>query len=158
MKMRHEMMAETHQCPPRAEARQSRSSRARLAQRVIGAIYLALALGAVLFALVTWWVGRLNPINALIFALTAAGTGPIGLLALGDDYPASRRMDEGQREMDRAAKSNAFHVAYFGLYALFFGALFFPTARDALPVAIGVLLLLVSLTWAGSYMWGRWRP
>jgi hypothetical protein len=67
-------------------------------------------------------------------------------------------MDEGQREMDCAAKANAFHVAYCGLYVLFFGSLFSTTFRDALPIAIGVLLLLVSLTLAGSYMWGRRRP
>jgi hypothetical protein len=152
------MMAEIERRPPGGEARRHRSGRSRLAHRLAGAIYLACALAAVVFALVTWLVGRLNPINALVFALTAAGTAPIGILALRDDYPGSRQMDEGQREMDRAAKSNAFHVAYFGLYVLFFGSLFSSTFRDALPIAIGVLLLLVSLTWAGSYMWGRWRP
>ena len=151
-------MAEAHQSSPRAEARKNRSGRARLVHRIVGAIYMVFALAAVIFALVTWLVGRLNPINALVFALTAAGTAPIALLALRDDYPASSRMDEGQREMDRAAKANAFHVAYFGLYALFFGSIFFTAFREALPVAIGVLLLLVSLTWAGSYMWSRWRP
>jgi hypothetical protein len=126
--------------------------------RIAGLIYLGFALAAVVFAVVTWLVGRLNPINTLVFALTVAGTAPIGLLALRDDYPGSGRMDEGQREMDRVAKANAFYVAYFGLYVLFFGATLFTTFRDALPVAIGVLLLLVSLTWAGSYMWSRWRP
>jgi hypothetical protein len=129
-----------------------------LANRVVGAIYLAFALAAVVFAIITWLVGRLSPVNVLVFALTTAATAPIGLLALRDDYPASSRMDEGQREMDRTAKANAFYVAYFGLYALFFGSIVFSTLRDALPVAIGVLLLLVSLTWAGSYMWNRWRP
>jgi hypothetical protein len=128
------------------------------AHRIVGVIYLAFALAAVVFAVVTWLVGRLNPINTLVFALTVAATAPIGLLALRDDYPSSSRMDEGQREMDRAAKANAFHVAYFGLYILFFGANLFTRFRDALPVAIGVLLLLVSLTWVGSYMWSRWRP
>ena len=152
------MMGETHQRPPRAQARGSRPGRTRIAHRVVGAIYLTFALAAVVFALVTWSVGRLTAVNALVFALVAAATAPIGLLALHDDYPASRRMDEGQREMDRAAKSNAFHVAYFGLYALFFGSIYFPEYRNVLPIAIGVLLLLVSLTWAGSYMWSRWRP
>jgi hypothetical protein len=154
------MMTEMQQRPPRPAAgvRRSRSGRIRAAHRIVGVIYLAFALAAVVFAVVTWLVGRLNPINVLVFALTVAGTAPIGLLALRDDYPSSSRMDEGQREMDRAAKANAFHVAYFGLYILFFGANLFTTFRNALPVAIGVLLLLVSLTWAGSYMWSRWRP
>lgn len=152
------MMAEIHERPPRADAHRARPGRTRSAHRLAGAIYLAFALGAVVFALITWIAGRLNPINALVFALTAAGTAPIGLLALRDDYPGMQGMDEGQREMDRAAKANAFHVAYFGLYALFFGSLFFPSLRDAAPVAIGLLLLLVILTWAGSYMWSRWRP
>jgi hypothetical protein len=126
--------------------------------RVIGAIYLTFAAGAVVFALITWMSGHLNPINLLVFALAVGGTAPVGLLALRDDYPTARGMDEGQREVDRAAKANAFHVAYFGLYVLFFGATFSAAFRDALPIVIGVLLLLVSLTWAGSYMWGRWRP
>jgi hypothetical protein len=154
------MMAEMQQRPPHLAAgvRRSRFGRTRAAHRIVGVIYLTFALAAVVFAVVTWLVGRLNPINVLVFALTVAGTAPIGLLALRDDYPSSSRIDEGQREMDRAAKSNAFHVAYFGLFVLFFGANLFTTFRDALPVAIGVLLLLVSLTWAGSYMWSRWRP
>jgi hypothetical protein len=117
-----------------------------------------LALGAVVFAVVTWFLGRLNPINILVFALAAAGTAPMGVLALRNDYPDTRHMDEGQREMDRAAKSDAFHVAYFGLYALFFSTIFFPTFRDMLPIGIGLLLLLVSLTWILGYMWRRWRP
>ena len=152
------MMAEIDRCSPHANARRHRPGRTQLAHRVVGAIYLAFAVAAVVFALVTWLIGRLNPINVLVFALAAAGTAPIGLLALRNDYPGSRSMDEGQREMDRAAKANAFHVAYFGLYALFFGSIFSTTFRDALPVAIGVLLLLVMLTWTGSYMWSRWRP
>jgi hypothetical protein len=156
------MMADMRQRPSDAVAggRQGRPRRMRMrsAHRIVGVIYLAFALAAVVFAVVTWLVGRLNPINTLVFALAVAGTAPIGLLALRDDYPSPSRMDEGQREMDRAAKANAFHVAYFGLYALFFGANLFTTFRDALPVATGVLLLLVSLTWAGSYMWSRWRP
>jgi hypothetical protein len=148
------MMAEI----PERTPRRHRTGRTQLAHRLAGAIYLAVALAAVVLALVTWLVGRLNPTNALVFALTVACTAPIGLLALRNDYPAARGMDEGQREMDRAAKANAFHVAYFGLFALFFGSTLFTAFRDALPVAIGVLLLLVMLTWYGSYMWSRWRP
>jgi hypothetical protein len=152
------MMAEIGRRPPRGEARRNRPGHTQTAHQIVGAIYLAFALAAVVFAVVTWLVGRLNHINVLVFALTVAGTAPIGLLALRDDYPSSSRMDEGQCEMDRAAKANAFYVAYFGLYVLFFGSTLFTTFRDAISVAIGVLLLLVSLTWAGSYMWGRWRP
>jgi len=155
-------MAEMQQSPPHpaAEARRRRHGRMRMraTHRIVGAVYLAFALAAVIFAAVTWLIGRLNSINVLVFALTVASTAPIGLIALRDDYPSSSQLDEGQREMDRAAKVNAFHIAYFGLYTLFFGANLSTAFRDALPVAIGVLLLLVSLTWAGSYMWGRWRP
>jgi hypothetical protein len=111
----------------------------------------------VLFALVTWWAGRLNPINLLVFALLAVSMGSTGLLALQGDYPGAGS-DEGQREMSRAAESDAFQVAYFGLYALFFGYNLFPALRAAVPVAIGVLLLLVTLAWVGGYMWRRWRP
>ena len=126
--------------------------------RLIGFVYLAFALAAAVFALVTWRMGKLNPINLLVFALTIAGTAPAGLLAWQGDYLGSRGMDEGQREMSRAAQSDAFNVAYLGLYALFFGYIFFPWVHDAAPVLIGVLLLLVTLTWVGGYMGRRWRP
>jgi hypothetical protein len=149
-------MAEAH--PPQRGVTAQRRRRARITRRVIGAIYLAFALSAVLFALVTWWIGKINPINALVFVLVVASATPIGLLAWQGDYVGTSQMDEGQREMDRAAQSDAFYVAYLGLYVLFFGAIFFPTFRDTMPVAIGVLLLLVSLAWLGGYMVRRWRP
>jgi hypothetical protein len=145
------------QRPTRQEA-SARSRRRRSPQRIIGAIYLAIAVAALLFGLVTWWIGRLNPINALVFALAVAGTLPVGILALQGDYLDARGMDEGQRAMNWAAQSDAFYVAYLGLYALFFSVIFFPALRDVMPVAIGILLLLISLTWLGGYMWRRWRP
>jgi hypothetical protein len=125
--------------------------------RAVGILYLAFAVIALLFALVTWWIGRLNPINLLVFTLAVAGAAPIGLLALQGDYPG-RNMDEGQREMNQAAQSDAFHVAYFGLYALFFASILFSVTSTAVQAAIGGLLLLVTLTWVGGYMWRRWRP
>ena len=154
--METRIMAEAH--PPQRGAAAQRRRRARITRRVIGASYLAFALFGVLFALVTWWIGKINPINALVFVLVVASATPIGLLAWQGDYVGTSQMDEGQREMDRAAQSDAFYIAYLGLYALFFGAIFFPAFRDALPVAIGVLLLVVSLTWLGGYMARRWRP
>jgi hypothetical protein len=150
------MMAEMNRRPARHYDAGGR--RGRLAQRVIGAAYLAVGLGAVIFALVTWLLGRLNPINLLVFALAVAGTAPAGLLAWQGDYPGSRHMDEGQREMNLAAQSNAFYVAYTGLYALFFGYILIPETHGVMPVLIGALLLLVMLTWLVGYMWRRWRP
>jgi hypothetical protein len=152
------MMAETGPRSRRIDARDARRRHGQAILRAFGIAYLACALLAVLFALVTWLTGRLNPINVLVFALAAVGTGPIGLLALRGDYLGSGRMDEGQLEMSRAAQSDAFHVAYFGLFALFFGYAFFPGLRPSTQVAIGVVLLLVMLTWTGGYMWRRWRP
>ena len=149
------MMAE--QRPPQRNA-SARNRRRHMSHRLIGVVYLAFAVAALLFALVTWWIGRLNPINALVFVLAVAGTLPVGILALHDDYPGSRDMDEGQRAMNWAAQSDAFYVAYLGLYALFFAVIFFPALRDAMPVAIGVLLLLITGAWLGGYMWRRWRP
>lgn len=149
------IMAE-HRPPERDASAQNR--RRHMSHRLIGVVYLAFAVAALLFALVTWWIGRLNPINALVFALAVAGTLPVGILALRDDYPGSRDMDEGQRAMNWAAQSDAFYVAYLGLYALFFAVIFFPALSGAMPVAIGVLLLLISLTWLGGYMWRRWYP
>lgn len=143
---------------PARSAASARRRRARITQRLIGGVFLALAISAVVFALVTWWLGKLNPINALVFALVVVSAAPIGLLAWQGDYVGTRQMDEGQRAMDRSAQSDAFYIAYLGMYALFFAATFFPTFRDALPTAIGVLLLLVSLTWLGGYMWRRWWP
>ena len=147
----------TEQRPPQRDAN-VRSRRRHISRRLIGIAYLAPAVAALLAALVTWWIGRLNPINALVFALAVAGTLPVGILALRDDYPGSRDMDEGQRAMNWAAQSDAFYVAYLGLYALFFAVIFFPGLRDAMPVAIGVLLLLITGAWLGGYMWRRWRP
>lgn len=145
------------QRPPQRDA-SARSRRRKISQRLIGVVYLAFAVAALLFALATWWIGRLNPINALVFALAVAGTLPVGILALQGDNLSSREMDEGQRAMNWASQSDAFYVAYLGLYTLFFAVIFFPALRDAMPVAIGVLLLLISLTWLGGYMWRRWRP
>lgn len=142
----------------RSDALTRRRRRARIIQRLIGGAYLALAASAVVFVLVTWWIGRINSINLLVFTLAAVSATPIGLLAWQGDFVGTRRMDEGQREMDRSAQSDAFYLAYLGLYALFFAALFFPSFRDALPTAIGVLLLLISVTWLGGYLWRRWRP
>ena len=153
--MEIKIMAE--QRPPRRDA-SARGRRRRIPQRLIGVIYLAVAVAALLFGIVTWLTGRLNPMNALVFALAVAGTLPVGILAWQGDYLDSRGMDEGQRAMNWAAQSDAFYVAYLGLYALFFSVIFFPALRDAMPVAIGVLLLLISLTWVGGYMWRRWRP
>ena len=129
-----------------------------ISQRLIGVIYLACAVAALLFALVTWWIGRLNPINALVFVLAVPGPLPSGSSGVAGRLLGRARMDEGQREMDRAAQSDAFYVAYLGLYALFFQRHLLSSVRDAMPVAIGVLLLLVALTWLGGYMWRRWRP
>src|SRR5215467_13175916 len=119
MMAEHEHESAAHQ----ARRLSRRVGHGQTIQRVVGAIYLSLAIATMLFALVTWLTGRLNAINLLVFALAIAGTVPVGLLALRGDYPAAGRMDEGQREMNLAAQSNAFHVAYFGLYVLFFGAL-----------------------------------
>lgn len=156
--MEIKLMTEPHEHLRQRDAVAQRRRRARITQRLIGVLYLGVALIVVVFASVTWAEGKLNPLNALIFALAVAGTLPIGILALQGDYLGTRSMDEGQREMSYAAQSDAFHVAYLGLYALFFGAILIPTFRDALPVAIGVLLLLATLTWVGGYMWRRWRP
>jgi hypothetical protein len=119
------------QRPPQRDA-SARGRRGHISRRLIGIAYLAPAVAALFAALVTWWIGRLNP--------------------------GSRDMDEGQRAMNWAAQSDAFYVAYLGLYALFFSVIFFPALRDAMPVAIGVLLLLITGAWLGGYMWRRWRP
>src|SRR5260370_37677527 len=111
--------------PQRADVQGVRR-RGRTARHVIGAIYLGFAAAAVLFALGTWWAGRLNPINLLVFALATAGTLPVGLLAWHGDLLCSPGMDEGHREMSRAAQSNAFNVAYLGVYAPFFATIFVP--------------------------------
>jgi hypothetical protein len=151
------MMAETGPRARRSDARVPRRRRGRAVGRLAGFAYLAIAVIGVAFALVTWRVGRLNPINALVFALVVIGTAPAGLMALRGDYPGAR-MDEGQREMSRAAQSDAFYVAYLGLYVLFFVELFSRGTPLAIQAATGALLLLVSLTWMGGYMWRRWRP
>ncbi len=95
-------MTEISPRPQRADVQGVRR-RGRTARHVIGAIYLGFAAAAVLFALGTWWAGRLNPINLLVFALATAGTLPVGLLAWQGDFLGSPGMDEGQREMSRAA-------------------------------------------------------
>jgi xanthine/uracil permease len=152
-------MAETHPRPTEeTTSPRRRHLRRGITHRIIGVVYLAIAAAGVIFALVTWWLGRLTPINLLVFALTVFTTTPIGLLALRGDALGSRWMDEGQQDMDRAAKADAFYVAYLGLFCLFIATILSPGFRDALPVATGLLLLGVSLTWVGGYMWRRWRP
>ena len=152
------MMAEIQTPGPRRDPQPAPRHRGSVKRLIIGGGYLAFAVAAAVFALVTWWVGRLNGINLLVFALAVAGTLPIGLLALQGDYLGSTSMDEGQRDMSRAAQSDAFYVAYFGLFALFFGYTFVPAIQPYMQEAIGVLLLAVIVTWLGGYMWRRWRP
>lgn len=129
----------------------------RLVERRFGFAYLGSAVTTLIFAIVTWAIGRLTPFNALVFALVVVGVTANGLMALRGDYPGAR-MDEGQRDTWRQALSDSFYVGYLGLYALFFGSVWFSMSRAAMQVAIGVLLLLMTLTWAGGYMWRRWRP
>lgn len=124
-------------------------------QLVFGIFYLALALSAVAFAVVTWRIGRLNPTNALVFALIFVGLLPWAILALRGDYQQGRNMDEGQREMFRAAMADALYVAYFGLYGLFMAYIFVPAWQAAAGTAVGVLLLLVMATWFGGYLLRR---
>ncbi|MGH2485265.1 MAG: hypothetical protein ACRDHE_04545 [Ktedonobacterales bacterium] len=128
-----------------------------MVERRFGFVYLGSAVMTLVFALVTWAVGRLTPFNTLIYALAAVGLIASAVMALRGDYP-SARMDEGQRESWRQALSDAFYVGYIGLCALFLGSVFFTISRAATQDAIGVLLLLMTLTWAGAYMWRRWRP
>ena len=135
-----------------------RRERNRTTERIIGSVYIAVAVALLIFGLVTWAIGRLNPINALVFAIGAVGTLPIGLLALRGDYVGTRGMDEGQREMYRAAQADAFYVAYFGLFALFLSNILWPWLLAQAQVETGVLLLLIVMTWLVSYMWRRWRP
>jgi hypothetical protein len=139
-------------------ARRDRGRGRSLGTWIAGGVPLALVLLTLAFGVYTWWIGRLNPINALVFALAIAGTLPVVILQFRGDAAAYGRMDEGQREMLRSAQADALYVAYLGLFALFFGYLFFPAARADAPVHVGLLLLLVILIWYGSYMWRRWRP
>lgn len=149
------MMTDTQRHPQPAGDRGRRGGHA--VERRFGFAYLGSGVTTLIFALVTWAAGRLTPFTALVFALVIAGVIPSGLMALRGDYPGAR-MDEGQRETWRRSLSDSFYVGYLGLYALFFGSVWFTMTRAAMQVAIGVLLLLMTLTWAGGYMWRRWRP
>lgn len=151
------MMTERDSSDPHRQG-QPLPARGLTKQRIIGGAWIAIAVAVAVWALVTWWTGHLTAINLLVFALAIAGTLPPGLLALQGDYAGTMNMDEGQREMSRAAQSDAFYVAYFGLFALFFGYDFIAAMRPYTQVGIGVLLLAVIVTWHGSYMWRRWRP
>lgn len=152
------MMSELPTPRPHREPQQALHMRGATRRRIIGGVYIAFAVAGTIFALVTWWIGRLNPINLLVFALAVVGTMPVGLLALQGDYVGTRDMDEGQREMSRAAQSDAFYVAYVGLFALFFGYTFVPAIQPYMQEAVGVLLLTIIATWFGGYIWRRWRP
>lgn len=124
-------------------------------QLLFGMLYLALALSAIAFAAITWSLGRLNPTNALVFALVFVGTLPWAILTLRGDAQQGRNMDEGQREMFRAAMADALYVAYFGLYALFMAYIFVPAWQASAGAAVGVVLLLVMATWFGGYLLRR---
>ena len=152
------MMTETHGSEQQTGPRRPTRTGGRAKQRIIGGIWIAIAVAVAVWALATWVTGQLNAVNALVFALAIVGTLPPGLLALQGDYVGTMNMDEGQREMSRAAQSDAFYVAYFGLFALFFGYDFIPAMRPYIQLGIGLVLLAVILTWHGSYMGRRWRP
>jgi hypothetical protein len=109
--METKLITESHEYARQRDAVAQRRRRARITQRLIGVLYLGVALVVVVFASVTWAEGKLNTLNALLFALAVAGTLPIGILALQGDYLGTHSMDEGQGEMSYAAQSDAFHVA-----------------------------------------------
>lgn len=128
----------------------------RTVDRAFGVFYLAIVAATLIFAVVTWWIGRLTAFNAIVFALVIAGVTANAAMALRGDYPGAR-MDEGQRETWRAALSDSFYVGYLGLFALFFASYWLNMSRDSMQTLVGVLLLLMTLCWGGGYMWRRWR-
>ena len=87
------------------------------------------------------------------------GTLLVGIILLREDGISGIGIatgDEGQRDAQVRAQSLAFYTAYFGLIAVFVGASLAPWVRAASQLLLGMLLLLVMVTWLGGYMWYRW--
>lgn len=152
-------LPEPHVTSAAARAPRSRSRRgARLNYTVAG---ISWALGAVVLLLEIWgWLrGSITADNILTTIFVVIGTGLGGLLALsGDgDVLLFTHADEGQRDAMGRASIPAFSLAFWGLAALWAAYQLRPDWRASANIAIGVLLILLVIAYAGGYLWHRRR-
>lgn len=128
----------------------------RTPRRLLGWSLLAVASIVTVLLVISLIAGWLtSAADILINLIIIIGTLLVGIIFLrGDEIGAAS--DEGQRDAQTRAQSLAFFVAYFGLFALFLGAGFFPPVLAALRAALGLLLLVILVVWLGGYMWYRW--
>jgi hypothetical protein len=130
----------------------------RPSHHLLGVGLLAIA-GIVTTLLVISLIGgRLTTAAILVNLIIIAGTLLVGIIFLRGDEIGGATVDEGQRGAQIRAQSLAFYIAYFGLFALFLEAGFFPQALSAawMAPALGLLLLVLIVVWFGGYMWYRW--
>jgi hypothetical protein len=144
--------------PIRASRRWPLRRSARI-NRVVAAISWAGTLFAVVFVVRGWWIGQLTA-DALV-TLAAAGVGCAlgGVLALSGDGDVIYLTgpDEGQLDAMRTAALPAFSLTFFALLVIWVGDDFWPAWRANMHLLLGLLLLLMMVTYLGGYLWQRRR-
>lgn len=117
------------------------------------------ALGAIVLLLEIWgWLrGYVTADGILTSIIVVVGTALGGLLALsGDgDVLLFTVADEAQRDALAKATVPSFSLAFWGLAALYIAYQLRPDWRASADIAIGVLLILLTVTYAGGYLWRR---
>jgi len=149
---------------PSTEARldrpvRRRSRRGARLNRAVAAVTWTLGAAALLFEVWVIAVGHANPYNLLNTAFAVFGCALGGVLALsGDgDVILFTGLDEGQRAAIAKAAACAFSIAFWGLFILWLSWQFQPAWRATADLQIGVLLLLILLTYLVGYLWQRRR-
>jgi hypothetical protein len=113
----------------------------------------------VVFLVATIISGRLTLVNLSVFLLVIISLGGFGILALSGDLAWSDRdLDEGQIAASRSAQSLAFAIGYLGIIGLWMSYLFMPAWAMQAPVHLGILAVVVTGIWLGTWAWGRWHP
>ncbi|MBA3823382.1 MAG: hypothetical protein H0X24_05660 [Ktedonobacterales bacterium] len=139
---------------PSASAMLARRTRQRLA-----AILCWAGAGAAVIFLAWVVISRkLTIINFMVIVFAIISLSAFGILALSGDLAWSDQdLDEGQIDASRNAQSNAFTIGYLGIIGLWMGYIFVPAWAAQATVHLGMLALLISGIWFGTWVWQRWH-
>jgi len=126
--------------------------------RLVAALFWVGAAASSVFLGVIGVSGRLTLVNLLVCLVAIISLGAFGILALsGDLVWSDRAFDEGQLAASRNAQSLAFNIGYLGLIGLWMGYLFVPAWAANVTLHLGVLVLVITCLWFGTWIRQRWH-